>query len=270
MKPILIALFMLAACKTVAQTNNRALSFAKGDKFKKQVFVKSICVLQQGTQTVNIQTFSAVTKLYSVNNVSDNAFSFKITTQKIVDTINALGKQMAYDSEKPGDPNSIIERELNGTVGKPASVDIDKTGIISAVDNASAPYANDTVLAFSGIQPEKYNIGGELGLTARFAVNPSFVTGYKWTDSSVNNNIKKVTNYRIELISDTTTTVSFTSSIFENYFNTNINGVLVIDNNSGIVLQRITQSSTTGFEVLNGLIYTETRRNAISEVCYKQ
>jgi hypothetical protein len=45
---------------------------------------------------------------------------------------------------------------------------------------------------------------------------------------------------------------------------------MIIDNNTGLVLKRYSQAVSTGYEVVNGVVYTATRRTAITETCIKK
>jgi hypothetical protein len=52
--------------------------------------------------------------------------------------------------------------------------------------------------------------------------------------------------------------------------NSRINGSILIDNLTGIILKRYSQSVSTGYEMVNGVVYTATRRTAITEVSVKK
>lgn len=270
MKIALTALLVTTASLCNAQAGTHALTLNNGDEYEKQIFVRSGCVLQQGQQEIEIENSSYVGKTFKISEVTGKGLSFIITIKKIIDTITAGGQQMIVDSDKGAEAGSFIQKALLGTMDKPASVDIDNSGIILAVNQETKQADTDTAFLFSGILPNQYTEGSELGFIARFSSVPAFVAGYSWRDSSVINNTKTATSYKIDAVTDTTTTVSFTSTINEEYYNTNITGVSVIDNTTGIVLKRITQSATSGYAMLNGAVFTQLRRNAVVEICYKK
>jgi hypothetical protein len=270
MKTAFIALLIITAALCHAQSSTQVITLNKGDEYEKQIFIRSACVLQQGKQEIEVENSSYVGKVFKVNEVTGKGLSFIVTTKKIVDTIASGGQQMIIDSDNGADAASFIQKGLLSAMEKPAMVDIDNSGIIVAVDDAVKQNNADTAFLFSGIQPGQYTAGSDLGFIARFTTVPAFTIGYAWQDSSLVNNIKTVTAYKIDAVTNTTTTISFTSIVNEEYYNTNITGVFVMDNATGIVLKRITQSATSGYAMLNGAMFTQLRRNAVIEVCYKK
>src|ERR1700678_1168262 len=97
LSPVFITLLAINICN--AQTVHRNFNFKKGEEFQRQIVIKSNCVLQRGDQKLNISTYSAVTKSYKVNDVSNSNATINITVNKIVDSINALGQKVSYNSE---------------------------------------------------------------------------------------------------------------------------------------------------------------------------
>jgi hypothetical protein len=257
------ALFLAAVGSAMAQSVHRDLSLKKGDEFQRQIVIKSNCLLQRGSQKLNLSTYSSVSKNYKVNNVTGNRANVVITINKIIDSINALGQKVAFNSEKRPDPDSFIQMALLQMIGKPAMVSVDEKGKIIAIGKQSQ--ADDTLLSFTGIQNEALATGHLLDFTTDFPANPFIKKGYSWTDSTAST----VTRFTIYTVNDRTTTITYTSTTMAGNLNSRINGVMLVDNGTGLILKRSTQSVTTGYELVKGVIYTATRRTATSEVCYK-
>jgi hypothetical protein len=246
-----------------AQTKHGDFKFKKGDAFERQVVIKSNCLLQRGSQKLNISTYSAVTKSYKINDVTGSNATVSLTVNKIIDSINALGQKVYFNSDKRPDPDSYIQMGLLQMIGKPAYVSVDASGKILSVQRQQA--ANDTLLSFAGIQHEPLAAGNFLEFLMDFPANPFLKKGYTWTNSSS----LAVTNFTIYEVTARTTTITYTSNSSSGSLNSRTNGVLLIENESGLVLKRSTQSVTTGYELVKGVVYTATRRSASSEVCYK-
>ncbi|MBB3057050.1 hypothetical protein [Mucilaginibacter gotjawali] len=238
--------------------------FKKGDEFQRQVLTKSNCVLQRGSQTLHVSSFSIVTKTYRVTEVSDKGATIIITTDKIIDTINAMDQNLVYNSDKAADPNSAIQVGLQKTLNARSAVMVNNKGEILSVRNTVA--VNDTLLSFAGIQPEYLSPGAMLQFMADFPLNPSVKKGYSWTDATP----LKETNYTIYAITGHTTTITHKTSILGGNMNSRINGSLLIDNFTGLILKRYAQSVSTGYEMVNGIVYTATRRTATTEVTVKK
>jgi hypothetical protein len=247
-----------------AQTIHRAFKFKKGDEFQRQIVIKSNCLLQRGDQKLNISTYSAVTKSYKVNDVVNSNATINITVNKIVDSINALGQKVSYNSENRPDPDSYIQMALLQLVGKPEVVSVDENGSIAAIEKQLP--RNDTLLSFTGIQYERLTAGNTLEFILDFPSNPFLKKGYTWTTSTPTG----ATNFTINAVTGRTTTIVYSSTDLSGNLNSRTNGVLLIDNETGIILKRATQSVTTGYELVKGVVYTATRRTATSEVCFKK
>jgi len=269
MKIIITALLGIIAYCGNAQTEHNLSVFKKGDTFKKIIYAKSSCALKRGTQTLDINSYSEVLKGYKITDASNNNFNFDVSVQKVTDTINALGQQVHYCSDNAPDTASSIEKALKNLTGQTEKVTVDKNGFILAASKPTSQYANDTLLSFAGLQTQQFYKGGSLDLTAGFQPNPTLKKNYTWGDSSVTGTHKIVSKYTIDNVSASTTTISFSSAVFDSYINSNINGVLVVDNKSGLMLNRQMQSVSIGYELVNGLVYAITRRSAVTESSYK-
>jgi len=256
-----IIIILLAFISSVACSQVR---FKKGDEFQRQVLTKSNCVLQRGGQTLHVSSFSIVIKTYKVTDVSEKGVYFTITTDKLIDTINAMDQNLVYNSGKPVDPNSAIQAGLQKIVNTQSIVLVNNKGEILSLKAHTA--VNDTLLSFTGIQPEYLLPGATLQFIADFPVNPAFKKGYSWTNSTPS----KTTNYTVYDISGRTTTITHKTSILGGNLNSRINGSMLIDNFSGVILKRYSQSVSAGYEIVNGIVYTATRRTAVTEVNIKK
>jgi hypothetical protein len=256
-------LIMLVINITNGQTIHRDFKFKKGDEFQRQIVIKSNCQLQRGSQKLNLSTYSAVTKLYKVNTVGNGSAAMSIIVNKIIDSINALGQKVAFNSEKRPDPDSFIQMSLLQMIGKPALISIDEAGKILSVQKQIP--ADDTLLSFTGIQNESFASGNALEITLDFPLNAFLKKGYTWSNTIGT----AVSNFTIYAVNSKTTTITYTTTDLAGNLNSRINGVMLVDNDSGIILKRSTQSVTTGYELVKGVIYTATRRTATAEVCYK-
>lgn len=270
-KPKVILILLLTGLSTLskAQTGHRTFTFKKGDQFQRTAFLSSNTVLQRGDQKFNINSFSSTTKVYDVVDANGQGFNLAVTTKHIADTIDAMGKKLAYSSDKPTDDSSAIAKALNNIAGKAASVTINKNGLVTDVADPALQFTNDTLTAFAGLQQEQIVKGTTLGLLADFVVTQSLKPGYTWVDSTTVNGQKTKNTFWIDKITDKTTTVIFESAITGGYTNSNTNGVYVIDNQTGVILERMMKSIISGYQLHNRVVYAASKRTAFTESCYK-
>jgi hypothetical protein len=257
------AIIMAAVGPAMAQGVHRDLNLKKGDEFERQIVIKSNCLLQRGSQKLNLSTYSFLTKTYKVVNTAGNSATVNITVNKIVDSLNALGQKVVFNSDKRPDPDSFIQMALLQMIGKPAAVSVDEKGRILSVQKQIA--VDDTLLSFTGIQNERLANGHLMEFTTDFPASPFLKKGYTWTDSTAT----AISHFTIYAVNSRTTTITYSTTSLAGNLNSRTNGVMLVDNETGLILKRSTQSVTTGYELVKGVIYTATRRTATSEVCFK-
>jgi len=245
---------------------HRTLAFKKGDGYQKTTLVNSSTVLQRYDQKFAISSNSSVTKNYNVTDATKSGFAVAVTTKRITDTLYAMGKSMAYNSDQPSDTNSYIQKRLTAMVGQTANVTLGTRDTIFDIKGGSNQAVNDTLFAFTGLQNDQLVKGSSLGLTVDYAAFQTMKKGYTWADTT-SANVKNT--FWIESKTDKTTTIAFESAQRQTYSNSNTNGVYVIDNATGVVLVRQMQSISTGYQILNNVVYAASRRTAFTESCYK-
>jgi len=236
------------------------IRFKKGDEIQRQILTRSNCVLQRGSQALHVSSYAIITKTCRVVDASDKGVSLVITTDKLIDTVNAMDQTLVYNSAKPADPNSTIQQSLQKLAGIRFNVSVNSKGQI--ITSARSASVSDTVLSFTGIQPENLSPGNSLQFVVNIPPGMILKKGYTWSAGTAQNK----TDYTVYAVNSQTTTITYRTSIFGNNLNSRINGSLLVDNNTGIVLKRYSQYVSTGYEMVNGVVYTATRRTAITEV----
>ena len=259
LKYLLAVLFIAVSIVTNAQ--NR---FKKGEDYQREVQVRSNCVLQRGAQTLRVSSASALVRSYKVNNVSLQGATLAVSTTRLIDTISAMDQSFIYANAKPADPNSMIQVGLQNLARVTLQLDVNNKGEIKVT--RPPVKLNDTLLSFSGIQPEYFKAGTMVPFFADFTPSSNIKKGYTWQS----NTAKEQTTYSIYAVTPRTTTITYKSSVLGENLNSRINGTILIDNNTGLVLKRYAQWVSTGYEMVNGVVYTATRRTAITESCTKK
>jgi hypothetical protein len=267
-KIISAALVFLITGAVNAQNAERIFNFKKGDEYYRQTAIRSSCIIQMGKSQVHINSTSNVAKTYHISDAGDNSYTFTVTTKKIASTLDVDDKHMEFDSGAPADNNSLLAKGLNYMVDKPASVTIDKHGLITSADAYAVKMGNDTLLAFTGIANEQYVVGNRFGLISNFLLQGKLDKGFTWGDTTVNGETKIMSKFWVQSQTAGFTTIGFSSAIRARGVNTNTNGTYVLNNTTGIIAERMLQSVSIGYIVYKKALYGSTRRLAISESCY--
>jgi hypothetical protein len=248
-----------------AQSVPRNFNFTAGDEFEKQSVLKSTTNIQRGTQKLLISSSSTITKLYKVTEAIDTTAKFDITITKMDNVISALGQLLHYDSEKGVDTTSKIQKSLNSMLNKPVVVRINKSGKIISSDESALETINDSLLVFAGIQSDPFTKGSQFNLTPKFNMSDRVKPGYIWLDTVTIDQQKMINRFWIDDISEGHTIIKFQSKLTSGYLNSNTTGTYVLDNHSGMIIQRLVQSISNGYQVMNSLVYITNRSISLSE-----
>lgn len=257
--------FLFTALQAQGQAINRSFDFEIGDEFVKNTKVTSAGIVERGNQSIEVKTQSEVKKSIKVINKLETGYAFRITIDEMDNQIETLGSKLHFNSKKPVDPSSKIEKALRYMVDKPVELQTDRSGIILSIQDPTLALASDTLLAFAGIQPEFFERGDLFTLVGDYEHNPTLQKGYAWADSLVIDDQKMVTDYVIQEITDENTVIKLRTAVYGRLINSNTNATYIVENKSGIILEKLIYTVSTGFRVSDNLLYTISRSSSIVE-----
>ena len=266
LKTTLLLLLLLVTFTVNAQEKRRVFALKQGDEFQREILTNSKSVIQRGKQTLNVNSVSSLTKSYVVTSTSPNGNVMSVKIKKMDNLIDALGQRLQYNSDARKDSSSIIERALNHMVNKPVEVTVDKNGVILFSNAYKSEMATDTLVAFAGIEPEIFERGTLLNLFADVTYNPNIKKGFTWTDSVQINSQKLNTKFWVEDITPKNTIIKFSTKIVSQLINSNSNGTYIVDNESGLIIEKLVYTISTGYQISAGrVIYAVSRSTSLSE-----
>jgi len=262
-----IAIFCAAVTSAAnAQSTQYPPALVRGAAYKKSTWLISACTFNIGKQSITINVNSLTNKTYNVQDADGNNTTFAVTTENVADTVDAIGQKAIYNSDGG---QSQIDNAIKNEAGSQAIITTNNAGVVTAVNNAPAQYTSDAMLAFSGIHPIQYNQGEALGLLNTLKLSPNMAKGYKWEDSTIGDGNRTITKYSIAKVTPAATTVNYLKSIFTDSINTNINGIAIIDNATGLIISNNRETISMGYGQVNGVIYIAARRIYTYESCYR-
>jgi hypothetical protein len=266
---LLTVFIALAAATADAQITNREFVFKPGDTYLKQTSVNSTSVLQRGDFKLNVSSASTVAKSYQVSGAYGSGYVFNVTTKKITDTVNSAGKQLHYNSDETAGNTSQLAADLDFIIGKQLAVYVNGRGVIDKNGTYAPKVANDTLLLFTGIEADNFKPGSRFGLVSDLAFAGNVQKYATWADTLATGEGQTITKFWVQDKTARLTTIGFKSSTMGKSLNTNSNGVYVVNNNTGVIAQRIIQSVSVGYIIYNRVVYASSRRTSIAENCYK-
>ncbi|PJJ83326.1 hypothetical protein [Mucilaginibacter auburnensis] len=256
--------FLAVTFISVSIVSSAQNKFKKGEDYQREVLVRSNCVLQRGAQTLHVSSASTLVRSYKVTDANLLGAVLAVSTIKLVDTINAMDQSFIYSSAKQADPSSMIQLGLQNLAKATLQLNVDNKGEIKVT--RPPVKLNDTLVSFSGIQAEYFKAGTVVPFLTSFTPNVNLKKGYTWQDKTP----KAQTTFTVYALTPRTITITYKASKLGESLNTRENGTIVIDNNTGLIIKRYAQSVSTGYEMVNGVVYTATRRTAITETCVKK
>lgn len=268
-----IYLFSIGFCLVLsgfaAVVNAQDLNLNKGDEYRITTVMSSSSAMKRGDKTLEMQSMSKLIKTYKVTEVTANGYNLAMSVTNVADTINAVGQKLAYNSNRAADPASAIETALSKMVGASTTLNLDKSGKVTQVDNIAKTKSNAEAASSAGVYYDNPTVGNILVLGANFKLPAGFAKGSTWKESTKVGDATVKTTYNVEETTATETKVAYMSEITQTGNNTNVSGALVLDNKSGIVVQRILKTDSKSNLSLDGKNFITAEKRIISEICEK-
>lgn len=253
-----------------AQVGHRVFRFNNGEEYETNMLTNSNAVLKRGTQTLNINSVTTATKSYKVTSANDNETNLTVEIKNMDNTIEALGERLHYNSAMKMDSSSTIMRALDFMVKKPINVKLDKYAVIKSSTDYRAELATDTLVSFAGLKPEFFEPGTLFSLLADITYNKKLTKGYSWGDTITMDKQVLKSKFTIEDVTEKNTIVKFTSAINGKLVNSNSNGTYIIDNATGLVVEKLIYIVSVGYQISAGnTVYAVSRSTSVSETTRK-
>lgn len=258
---------LLGGVNTVVNAQN--LNLNKGDEYKVTTLMSSSSSMKRGDKTLDVKSISKLTKSYMVTDATNSGYNLSMSVTNVADTIDGFNQKLAYNSNRAADPASAIETGLRNLVGTTHALNLDKSGKVTQVANADKAMSDAAVAGSAGVYFDNMAVGKTLKLGANFKLPAGASKGTTWKEENKASGVTTKTTYKVDETSAKQTKVSFTSESAQTGINTNTSGVMVLDNNSGVVVQRVLKIDSKGNSSLDGKTFITSTKRTLSESCEK-
>lgn len=258
--------------------NPGKLILKKGDKYVMENNFSAVSTQQMAGQSMDSKANFFTSNNIEVKDVSDN-YTLANTYTKITASINAMGQDMNFDSEKKEDMEGEMGSGLKNLIGQPKKVVVTKDGkIIPDKSDTSNKDQNAGMMSMMMKQlmgdPEESGYG----LSEAFMLIPAkAAVGFTWSDSSSSDGIKRSAIYTIKQINGSDAVVNISGLIdVDTKMETQgtqvsikssgkVAGEQTVDMKTGLVKQRNTTIESNGKAVAMGMeIPTTEKITAVS------
>ncbi|MDQ7949094.1 MAG: hypothetical protein REI78_05430 [Pedobacter sp.] len=266
LKATLFAIFFLSFTAVQAQVGHRVFTFKAGDEYETEMITNSNAVLKRGNQVLNINSTTNATKAYKVATANAEETNLTVEIKSMDNMIEALGEKLHFNSANKVDSSSTILRALDFMVKKPVKVALDKYAVIKTSTDYRAELATDTLVSFAGLKPEFFEKGTLFSLLADISYNKNIQKGFTWGDTVEMDKQKLVSKWTIESMTEKNTVVKFSTTITGKLVNSSSNGTYVVDNATGLVVEKLVYSVSVGYQISAGnTVYAVSRSTSIAE-----
>lgn len=203
MRNTLVIISVLISGFASAQNIARKAVFTKGQQFEKTGSVKMNMNMEMMGQSMEVINTTSMTSSIVVKNASDKDYQVTNTVTRALASVNAMGQEMSYDSDKKEDSTNELGKVLSKKVGKAVNLTVDKKGFITTTDapkDETLAKALDVMGGMGeGVQTEPNIIGSTFEVIADLPKDRTLKVGDSWADSVIASDGKNrlVNQYKI-------------------------------------------------------------------------
>lgn len=263
---LLIGMIISMGFCTTAQEVHRLFNLAPNQVYQTEITTNSRAVIERGRQKFSVNSASVLTKQYAVTAKDASGYQMSVKIVKMDNKIDAMGQQFHYNSEGSKDTSSNLIKALDFMLNKPVKVKINNYGVIESYSDHKAEMATDTLVSFAAIQPLIFEKGLLLDFLADFKYRSYIEKGHAWVDDIEIDKQKLHTKFWVEEINEKNTVIKFTSIIEGKLVNSNSNGTYVLDNATGIIMEKLVYTISRGYQISAGkVMYAVARATSLVE-----
>ena len=255
MKQVLVIICLLGSINCIAQTGNKPIILNKDQLITAITTSSQEADMGMGMLMKNNSTY---TNLLSVIDVNDKDYKLSNTITKLSFSMDFMGKETTFNSDKEEDRNSETGKAISEKLGKTDTVFLDKsTGKTTTTKKEDAPSDESdplqTMMNAFGTKAETTAVDG-----AFFLVPAGKRTGDSWTVTDSTKEIMSTKTYTLTAIDNNIATISLKENTDANntvetqgmqvnvVMNTKTTGEIIVDMSNSSVKKRTTSSDITG------------------------
>ena len=201
MKKFLFVVFCFNTIMLSAQTVTRKVGLAKGQQLEEQSHVQVNMTQEAMGQSIEIKVEGDITNLVEIRNAVATNFEVANTVKKILMSMNGMGQDVKFDSDKKEYMDGQLGQAFKGKIGVPREFTVNKEGVITAVKNKS-----DTTEEQGGMMGGMMSGAFASGMEKEGAAFNSLANipvmgvkvGQSWNDSTTDENGKAFTTYTLK------------------------------------------------------------------------
>ena len=284
MKKIIIILSGIVITSTVSLAQSTgALNLSPGQKYLVENKITTSSSSEMMGQTMESKADVSSNYRIEVKDIKGENINFVNTITAMKMSVNAMGQDMIFDSDKKEDMDGDIGKNFKDIINQPKDVVMDKSGNVIITEKTDT--ASETNSSANPTEMMMKQLGGdpaEQGYGAKMAfeiIPKGSKAGSTWSDSSSKNGITKVTNYTLKEINGDDYTISLAGTInsevktemqgmeIETKTKGKFTGEEIVSAKTGVIKQNTTNSDASGtVNVMGQEIPTSSKITSVTTV----
>jgi hypothetical protein len=248
------------------------LGFRKGQKLEITTEMKKDFAMGNEDESITSNQTSTMITVYDVKDITPGGSVLEYKVKKMVYKVGSMGQQHSFDSEKEGDMNGVLGKEVGKSARDRYTLTLDPAGKITAVgpDNSNprgkeeqAKMMNDMVLTQLGLPLSI----PKAGMPSVFYILPArpLKQGDTWADSSSFEGLTKKGVYNVTGITDDKIMLDFTEDLslpglifnvmgkeITTTLRNKSTGKMTVDRKTGILRQKTFTANAVNTTEVNG------------------
>lgn len=240
-------------------TNAQKINLIKG----KQIVITSTAnqEMTMSSMGMEMKNNNSSTAILEVKDLDNNNYNTTYKLTKISISMDAMGQQNSYDSEKPADKESEIGKSVEGKIGAEVKVLIDKNSGKSTLQKSEKENKEEKEEdnPLKGLM-ESFGAADEGATveTAFFILPAGKKVGDVWKDSVISKQMKEVKTYTLKSLKGSEAIISLFSNMegtstvdaqgmqMEITLSAKTEGEMIVDVKNSLVKKRTSVSDITG------------------------
>jgi Family of unknown function (DUF6263) len=206
MKKILLSASVFLSATLFAQTYIPAVKLTPQKKYTVTSTTKGSIAQEVMGQTMDIPMDVTNSNVLEVKAANGSSYQLSTTISRIALSMNMMGQEMNYDSDKKEDSSSEVGKALAGQLNKPLAFTINNFGKVTDVaEKTAAAKKEDAANPMLGLMGMSGSSGSTSPALDLFSTDAPIKIGESFTDSSLSEadgKVKNVNTYTLTEIKD--------------------------------------------------------------------
>ena len=254
MKTVLLLLSVAFSLNTAAQKNESKVVLVKGQKIVVKTTASQEADMGMGMEMKN---FTSSQNNILVLDVADSNYILSSTLTGMKISMDMMGQNTTYDSDKKEDSASEIGKSMQG-LNVPDTVTLNKYTAAVTFNKKDVPDSTEGTNPMQGMFESLQNTGGNVVAETFFVIPKGKKVGDKWIDSSSTKDSKSYKGYSLQSVEKGIATIQVDSKVQNNTqaemqgtqisinMTTKSTAEIKVDTKTGLVTKRDTKSDITG------------------------